>query len=275
MECTCDECYKMRQKTVEKCPRCQRLSFECRVVGISALNVCRECGCYVVSAGGFPELCHDDKSRYSISINKPNDNLKLVKLAKILNLNVLDLKKRFINNKFLIQNTLMKCLDLEQEISALDLSCEIDSRIEKKFPRIVSCQYAKGIYEDIDELKLFEEKAEEYYDSLYERFVELFPDEKKWFNDKCEENGVSPEDGMHIVFGMVVVPFLLEDAINHPKKLKKAFDFFERMETFGTSKIAEVIEFSVLENLVGIEKDKKDIFMKYMGKETKEVFIRL
>lgn len=38
------------------------------------------------------------------------------------------------------------------------------------------------------------------------------------------------------------------------------------------NKIAEVIEFSVLENLVGIE---KDIFMKYMGKETKEVFIRL
>lgn len=275
MEYTCDECYKMRQKSIVKCPRCQKESFECRVIGISAVNLCRECGCYVLSAGGFPEACHDDKNQYSIMINNPNDNAKLVKLAKILNFNVLDLKNGFLDNKLTLQNKLMDCIEMEKELSNIGISCAMDSRIKKEFPRIYTCPYANGVYEDTEEFELLEKKAESYYNTLFEQFTSMFPGDKKWFEEKCKENQAFPEDGMHVIFGMVVVPFLIEVAINDSEKLKKAFDFFERMETFGTSKIAEVIEFSVLENLIGVPKDRKDILLKYMGKETREVFIRL
>ena len=38
------------------------------------------------------------------------------------------------------------------------------------------------------------------------------------------------------------------------------------------NKIAEVIEFTVLENLHGADKDKLDLCLKYMGSETKKAF---
>lgn len=107
---------------------------------------------------------------------------------------------------------------------------------------------------------------------MFEWFVELFQDDKGWFDNKCEETQAFPEDGMHTVFGMVIVPYILEVAIYEKKKMEIAFDFIERMECFGNTNISEVIEFSLLENLLGLDSDILNECVSYMGTETREAF---
>ena len=50
----------------------------------------------------------------------------------------------------------------------------------------------------------------------------------------------------------------------------KAFSFFEDMEKSGDSKIAEVLEFSILEYLLSNEKESIDLYAKYFAPETTE-----
>ena len=75
---------------------------------------------------------------------------------------------------------------------------------------------------------------------------------------------------MHIVFGMVVVPFLKKVVMCDHKKAQKAFEYIEKMECSGDSQISEVVEFTILESLLDIE--DTDVFDKckeLMGNETK------
>lgn len=44
------------------------------------------------------------------------------------------------------------------------------------------------------------------------------------------------------------------------------------MEISGDPQIAEVVEFSILENLIGIENDKSNKLLKFMGDETRKAF---
>ncbi len=269
MEYTCDECYNLRQKSIEKCPLCRRNTFEGRVIGWSSCVRCTNCGMQVASAGGYPESCHVDDREYSLIVFKPDENTKLVSLAKILNQNVLDLKRQFIDGQIIVNGKVLDCLEKTNKISELGIVCEIDNDITKEFPRIITCPYAHGQYDDWME---FDEEVEIKYNSMFEWFVDLFPEDNIWFKQKCNEMEAYPEDGMHTVFGMVVVPYILEIAIKDNNKAKLAFDFIERMEVFGITQIAEVIEFTVLDALNGIEKDKRDICISYMGKETKAAF---
>lgn len=269
MEFTCDECFQMRQKTIAICPRCGKKALESRVVGCSSLVKCTNCGMQAASAGGFFESCHEDENMYLLRVYEPGDNSRLVKLARILNRNALELKKQFNDGRIDLQYTVMECLEKKGLIIAAGIKCELDDEIEKVYPRIIGCPYAIGVYEEWPE---FDEKTEKEYNSMFEWFIEFFPDDKEWFDNKCEETQAFPEDGMHIVFGMVIVPYILEVAIHNKKKMEIAFDFIERMEVFGNAQIAEVIEYSVLENLIGVAKEKLDVCVSYMGSETKEAF---
>ena len=108
------------------------------------------------------------------------------------------------------------------------------------------------------------------YDELYRDFVSLFPDDMDYFKKLEEETGANEEEGIHIVFGMVVVPFITKIVTEAPDKAKKAFDFFEKMELSGDSRIAEVLEFTVLENLLTENKDLIPEYEKFFGEETKK-----
>ena len=110
------------------------------------------------------------------------------------------------------------------------------------------------------------------YNNLFDNFIALFPDDKMWFDNECNKKEVSNEDGMHIVFGMVVVPYLLVIAYKSDEKLQLAFYYIEKMEISGDPQIAEVVEFSILENLIGIENDKSNKLLEFMGDETRKAF---
>lgn len=110
------------------------------------------------------------------------------------------------------------------------------------------------------------------YNKLYSEFVDLFPQDMEWFKTECEEKSADEDDGMHVLFGMVVVPFILEVAIHSPEKLKLAFGFIEKMETSEDSSIAEVAEFSILENLIGVNDEILLQCFACMGDETKKAY---
>ena len=94
MNSACDKCYESRQPHTMKCPNCGKNTYVGQVIGICSVWECSSCGDGVVSAGGFPPACYSNEL-YEIFIEKPTDNGSMVKLARILNRNVLELYSNF------------------------------------------------------------------------------------------------------------------------------------------------------------------------------------
>ena len=62
---------------------------------------------------------------------------------------------------------------------------------------------------------------------------------------------ICDDDGMHVLFGMVITPFVIHLIESKDMSgIAKAFEFFEEMDLSGSPDICEVLEFSVLENLI-------------------------
>ncbi len=108
------------------------------------------------------------------------------------------------------------------------------------------------------------------YEELYKDFIALFPEDEGFFKEKSHENKAEETDGMHIMFGLVVLPYIKKIVNESPEKSKKAFSFFEDMEKSGNPRIAEVLEFTILEDLLSNEKDSIDLYAKYFEPETTE-----
>ena len=108
------------------------------------------------------------------------------------------------------------------------------------------------------------------YDELYRDFISIFPEDKGFFEEKCRENDVEEADGMHIMFGMVILPYIKKIVKESSEKSEKAFSFFEEMEKSGDSKIVEVLEFTILEDLLSNERDSIELYANYFGEETSE-----
>lgn len=109
------------------------------------------------------------------------------------------------------------------------------------------------------------------YDTLYDEFIKCFPDDLPRLQEIAECAAVERSDGMHIMFGMVVMPFVIElvESGNEPK-LKLAFKFFERMAEADDIRISEVLEFTVLETFISRGKFTLKKCKTYMGKKTLE-----
>ena len=104
------------------------------------------------------------------------------------------------------------------------------------------------------------------YNNLYSEFVKLFPECSDTFKRLATEANADETDGMHIMFSFVIIPFvfnLLND--DDSKKLEKAFDYFEKMASSDSTDITEVLEFTVIENLVSNGKTIYDKAKTYMN----------
>lgn len=99
-------------------------------------------------------------------------------------------------------------------------------------------------------------------------YIEEF---KKQYLIEIEKDNIDEESGPHTVFSLVFNPILFYAIRNNEKALiNKMFEFIEQLETCGDSSVAEVVEFTILEELAD-EFDEKDV-IKYMGVETKEAY---
>ena len=103
------------------------------------------------------------------------------------------------------------------------------------------------------------------YEDLYDEFINLFPEDKEFFKRLEEETGVERSIGMHIMFGLVVSPYILRLLEKEPEKAKKAFEFIEKMETSEDERIANVADVSVLEILITEEDGGIEKIRKYLG----------
>lgn len=167
MEFTCDECYQLRQKSIDICPRCGKKTLESRVIGCSSLVKCTNCGMQAASTGGFFASCHEDERMYALRVYESSDTSSLVKLAKILNRNALELKKQFNDGRINLQFKVMECLEKKEKITEVGIRCEIDDEMEMVFPRIIDCPYAKGIYEEWQEFDERFDIVSKIYDQLH------------------------------------------------------------------------------------------------------------
>lgn len=103
------------------------------------------------------------------------------------------------------------------------------------------------------------------YEDLYDEFINLFPEDKEFFKRFEEETGAERSIGMHIMFGLVVSPYILRLLEKEPEKAKKAFEFIEKMETSEDERIANVADVSVLEILITEEDGGIEKIRKYLG----------
>ncbi len=89
------------------------------------------------------------------------------------------------------------------------------------------------------------------YENAYQQFKNEFKDDADFFKERESETGVDDTDGRHIQFGMVVVPFLYHLAdIQDEAKIKKCFDFFDKMSVSSDKELSAVVQFSILEAVV-------------------------
>ena len=107
------------------------------------------------------------------------------------------------------------------------------------------------------------------YDELYKTFKEEIPESYFFLEIKEKENLIDETDGIHIVFGMVIVPYILHIVQkNKILEINKVFSFLENMAICEDVKIKEVLDFTILEQLADEGHDTLGQCKKYMEKNT-------
>ncbi len=109
------------------------------------------------------------------------------------------------------------------------------------------------------------------YSTLYASFKNLFPEDHGFFEELETENLVDSTVGMHPIFGLIVVPYILLCVReNRAAETNIAFTFLEEMATCKDADVAGVLDFTVLESFVDEGHDFIRKCKQYMGKNTLE-----
>ena len=105
------------------------------------------------------------------------------------------------------------------------------------------------------------------YDELFDCFLEYMGEESSSINELAKKKNVDAEDGMYIVFGVVVINYLLENIKDENEEIvDKIFEFFEKMAHSEDVMVCEVLEFTILEELASQDKETFDYCKKKNGR---------
>ena len=111
------------------------------------------------------------------------------------------------------------------------------------------------------------------YKTLLKEFFQEIPECKKLYEQKASQLLFDQDTGVHIVFGVLIVPYLIE-LINEGKKeeklLERFFAFFEKMAKSEDENVVGVLDATILESLIDQGRDFLKIAKVYMGEETKK-----
>jgi len=109
------------------------------------------------------------------------------------------------------------------------------------------------------------------YDTLYRDFIEKIPESEDYCSLKAKEHLIDDSTGIHVVFGMVIVPYILELAeAKNNYGLQKIFEFLEEMAESEDVKVREVLDFTILEQLADYGGDVLDDVKAFMKQKTLE-----
>lgn len=107
------------------------------------------------------------------------------------------------------------------------------------------------------------------YDELYKTFKEEIPEGYSFLELKEKEYLIDETDGIHMAFGMVIVPYILHIVQNNKMlEINKVFSFLENMAICEDVKIKEVLDFTVLEQLADEGHDTLEQCKQHMKKNT-------
>jgi hypothetical protein len=107
------------------------------------------------------------------------------------------------------------------------------------------------------------------YGKLYTEFKMAVPESIGFCKEKEEENFIDDTVGIHVSFGMIIVPYILYIVDNKQDTvIQKIFCFMEQMAICQDTKVQEVLDFTILEQLVDEGHDKLQECKKYMGMNT-------
>lgn len=125
---------------VEKCPECGQETCMANLDGPCMIISCSSCGFEVVGASFFPP-CHNDDMDY-IFIIREVEKEKKVKLAKLFNMNVMDLvnelkEKGEIKKSFKIFDTKSVFIELNE----LEMDFDVSPNLINKYPDLIECKF--------------------------------------------------------------------------------------------------------------------------------------
>lgn len=107
------------------------------------------------------------------------------------------------------------------------------------------------------------------YENLYIEFKSRLSEGKRFFSKKEQENSLDGSDGIHVFFGMVVFPYIVQLVTEkNTVVLKKVFDFMEDMSVSENEKINEVLDFTFLEQIIDTDSDLLTTCKMYMKENT-------
>lgn len=88
------------------------------------------------------------------------------------------------------------------------------------------------------------------YENILDLLLNKIPEIRDFYEEKKQENLVDDDSGKHIIFGIVIVPYILAEVNNHGKNVKQIFDFLEEMSLCEDVKVGELLDFTILEQFV-------------------------
>lgn len=107
------------------------------------------------------------------------------------------------------------------------------------------------------------------YETIYKDFLSLFIEDIILITSMEKAVLVDQDDGRHVQFGMVVVPYIIYLVNNKENcKLSKIFGFIEDMLDTNDVMVCEVVEYTILENLLSENKKILDYCKKFMKTRT-------
>ena len=112
------------------------------------------------------------------------------------------------------------------------------------------------------------------YESLIEDIFKAIPELEEEYNVRAEENLIDKDTGAHIVFGIIIIPYLVEllkrESEDDKEILRRTFTFFEEMAKSDDVLIQEVLEFTIIESFIDEGEEVAMNAYKYMLVETKK-----
>ncbi|WP_059171346.1 hypothetical protein [Bacillus sp. FJAT-27445] len=104
------------------------------------------------------------------------------------------------------------------------------------------------------------------YNNLINRLLNDIPQIRPMYEEEIEW---LEEDLPHVIFGIIVTPFIIKQ-LQENQKVTTLFDFLEEMALCNDEKVQEVLVVSVLELLI-TEREIIDLAKNMMGNRTKQL----
>lgn len=106
------------------------------------------------------------------------------------------------------------------------------------------------------------------YENAYSEYLAYLSDKAEEIKSRMVVEDVEPNEGMHIVFGEVIVPLVIEWVQANDPAAKKTLEFVEELASSKDKLTGELLDFTILESFADQEPTTYDAIKKLAGPKT-------